>query len=141
MITGMSFGQMTPAVERLVRLMLLLPSEYRHPLWESAGADCDDTTEVSSLRWFVGDTAKMSPQAAPRNLANAVLAVFGSASEKTLQLITDAILDDPSPAYGPKAGAAWVNQALAAAIEVLAQYPSLKEALQEAKDRWTLGAR
>ncbi|GAB2840926.1 hypothetical protein GCM10027176_50950 [Actinoallomurus bryophytorum] len=63
---------MTPAVERLVRLMVLLPG-HDHPLWESVIADCQDTTEVMSMRWFVGDATKMWPEAAPRNLAHAVL--------------------------------------------------------------------
>jgi hypothetical protein len=31
--------QMTPAVERLVRLMVLLPDQHHHPLWESLMAD------------------------------------------------------------------------------------------------------
>jgi hypothetical protein len=46
------------------------------PLWESVAADCGDLTEVMSMRWFVGDAAKMWPEAGPRNLANAVLAVI-----------------------------------------------------------------
>jgi hypothetical protein len=129
---------MTPAVERLVRLMVLLP-EHGHSLWESVIADCGDTTEVMSMRWFVGDAAKMWPEAGPRNLANSVLTVFGAPSEGTLRLISDAILDDfGCGPRGPHAGAAWVAQAAAAAIEVLAQGRGLDGVLQEVKEHWTL---
>ena len=128
-------AKMTPTVERLVRLMVLLP-EHGHPLWESVMTDCGDAAEVMSMRWFVGDAAKMWPEAGPRNLANAVLAVFGAPSETTLQLISDAILH--SSERGPQAGAAWVAQANAAAIEVLAQDRPQDEVLQEVKEHWTL---
>jgi hypothetical protein len=81
----------------------------------------------------------MWPEAGPRNLANAVLTVFGAASEATLRLISDAILDDSGRGpRGPQAGATWVAQANAAAIDVLAQDRDLDEVLQEAKEHWTL---
>jgi hypothetical protein len=129
---------MTPAIERLVRLMILLP-EHDHPLWKSVIADCGDTTEVMSMRWFVGDAAKMWPEAGARNLANAVLTVFGAASEGTLRLISNAILDDFGRGpRGPQAGAAWVAQANAAAIEVLAHDQALDQVLQEVTEKWTL---
>jgi hypothetical protein len=128
-------AKMTPAIERLIRLMVLLP-EHNHPLWKSVIADCGDTTEVMSMRWFVGDAAKMWPEGGPRNLANAVLTAFGAPSEATLRLIADAILHGSG--RGPQAGAAWVAQANAAAIEVLAQDRDLVEVLQQAKEHWTL---
>jgi hypothetical protein len=54
----------------------------------------------------------------PTHLANAVLTVFGAASEDTLRLVGDAIIDDPKRGpRGVQAGAAWVAQANAAAIE------------------------
>lgn len=130
--------QMTPAIERLVRLMVLLPG-HDHPLWESAISDCGDTTEVMSMRWFVGDAAKMWPEAGPPNLANAVLTVFGSPSETTLRHIAAAILDDSGrEPTGPQAGMAWVAQATAAAIDVLAAGPALDDILQDVAARWTL---
>jgi hypothetical protein len=81
--------EMTPAVERLVRLMVLLP-EHTHPLWASLISDCGDNGEVMSMRWFVGDAAKMWPEAGPRNLAEAVLTTFGAAGDATLRLLSDA---------------------------------------------------
>lgn len=83
--------QMTPAVERLVRLMVLLPG-HGHPLWGSLIADCGDEAEVMSVRWFVGDAAKMWPEAGPGNLARAVLTTFTEAGEATLQLLSGALL-------------------------------------------------
>jgi hypothetical protein len=128
--------QMTPAVERLVRLMLLLPSEHHHPLWKGLQADCGDTAEVSAMRWFVGDAARMWPPAGPGNLARAVLMAFGAAGDGTLRLISDAV--SGSSGQGPQAGAAWVSQAIATAAEVLAWERPLDEILQEAQDHWTL---
>jgi hypothetical protein len=79
------------------------------------------------------------PEAGPRNLATAVLTVFAAPSEGTLRLISDAILDDSGRGpRGPQAGAAWVAQASAAAIEVLAQDRGLDEVLHEVKEHWTL---
>jgi hypothetical protein len=127
--------QMTATVERLVRLMVLLP-ESDHPLWGSLIADCGDATEVMSMRWSVGDTAKMWPPAAPGNLAGAVLTVFAAAGEQTLRLLSDAILG--SSGGGPQAGAAWVTQASAAAIDVLAQDRPLEDVLQDVKECWSL---
>lgn len=83
--------QMTPAVERLIRLMVLLP-EHRHPLWKSLIADCGDTTEVMAMRWFVGDSAKMWPEAGPTNLAYAVLTTFAQAGDAMLRLLSGVIL-------------------------------------------------
>lgn len=127
---------MTPAVERLVRLMLLLPAEHPHPLWESVQADCIDAAEVTNLRWLVGDAAGMWPPPAPGNLARAVLTVFGAAGDGTLGLISDAV--SGSSGQGPQAGAAWMSQAMAAAVEVLARERPLDEILQETQDHWTL---
>lgn len=133
--------QMTPAVERLVRLMVLLP-EHGDPLWGGLITDCGDTTEVMSMRWFVGDAAKMWPEAGPVNLAGAVLTTFAEASDATLRLLSAALLRDSArpggSARGPQAGAAWVAQASAAAIEVLAQERSAEELRQEAAEHWSL---
>jgi hypothetical protein len=126
---------MTPAVERLVRLMILLPG-HQHPLWESLIADCGDANEVMSMRWFVGDAARMWPEAGPRNLAEGVLTAFGVASEATLQLLSDAVLGGSGK--GPQAGAAWVVQASAAAIDVMAQHSSAEQVLAEVKEHWSL---
>lgn len=128
---------MTPSIERLVRLMILLPDNVNHPLWESVNDDCGDYGEVMNIRWFVGDAAKMWPEAAPRSLAIAVLTAFGAPSEKTLQLISDALLQGLASG-GPQVGAAWVAQAHAAAIKVLAHDRSLEEVLHDTKERWTL---
>ena len=127
--------QMTATVERLVRLMVLLP-ESDHPVWESLHADCGDATEVTSMRWFVGDAAKMWPPAGPGNLASAVLTVFATAGEQTLRLLSDALLGGSG--RGPQAGAAWVTQASSAAIDVLAQARPLDDVLQDVKERWSL---
>ena len=128
--------QMTPAVERLVRLMLLLPSAHHDPLWKSLEADYDDVPEVMGMRWFVGDAARMWPPAGPGNLARAVLVTFAAAGDATLRLIADAVAGRPG--QGPQAGTAWVSQALAAAAEVVAWERPLEEILQEAQDHWTL---
>jgi hypothetical protein len=80
----------------------------------------------------------MWPPAGPVNLAAAVLTVFGAASEKTLRLLSDSILD--SSGQGPQAGAAWVTQASAAAIEIIAQDRPLDEVLHQVKEHWTLRA-
>jgi len=128
--------QMTPAVERLVRLMLLLPCEHRHPLWDSLAAGCGDLTEVSAMRWFVGDAARMWPPAGPGNLARAVLTAFGTAGDDSLRLISDAVTGRPG--QGPQAGAAWASQATAAAAEILAWERPLDEILQEVQDHWTM---
>lgn len=133
--------QMTPAVEGLVRLMVLLP-EHRHQLWKSLIADCGDTTEVMAMRWFVGDAAKGWPEAGPVNLARAVLTTFAEASEGTLRLLSAVLLQDSErvvgQSRGPAAGAAWVTQASRAAIEVLAQDRTTEELLQEVGEHWTL---
>lgn len=127
--------QMTASVERLVRLMILLP-ESDHPLWNSLITDSGDAAEVMAMRWFIGDAAKMWPPAGPRSLASAVLTVFSAASEQTLRLLSDAILDGSGS--GPQAGAVWVTQASATAIEVLAQEQPLEDVLQVVKERWSL---
>ncbi len=135
--------QMTPAVERLVRLMVLLP-EHDHPLWDSLIGDCGDTTEVMSMRWFVGDSAKMWPEAGPGNLARAVLTTFAPAGDATLRILSEVLLSisrrpgaaDP----GPRAGAAWVAQASVAAIDVLAQELSAEQLLQEVTEHWSLSS-
>jgi hypothetical protein len=133
--------QMTPAVERLVRLMVLLP-EHDHPLWRSLSDDCGDLTEVMSMRWFVGDSAKMWPEAGPVNLARAVLTTFAEAGDATLRLLSGALLElserTSGQARGPVAGAAWVAQASAAAVDVLANELPRDELLQAVKDHWSL---
>lgn len=40
--------KMPPAVERLVRLMILLP-EHKHPLWNSLADDSANTSEVHDV--------------------------------------------------------------------------------------------
>ena len=59
---------MTPAVERLVRPMVMLPGHH-HPLWNSLVADRgdgdDDWAEATAMRWFVGQAAKIWPPAGP----------------------------------------------------------------------------
>jgi hypothetical protein len=65
-----------------------------------------------------------------------VLSTFGAASENTLRLLSDTILDGSG--QGPQAGAAWVTQASAAAIDVLAQGRPREEVLQDVKERWSL---
>jgi hypothetical protein len=128
--------QMTPAVERLVRLMVMLPKQG-HPLWRSLIADCGDTTEVMTMRGFVGDAAKMWPEAGPILLADSVLVTFPQASDATLRLLSHAILTYARPGEpGPHAGAAWVAQASAAAIDVLAQSLPEDELLQVVEKHW-----
>lgn len=56
---GTRVQKMSPAAERLVRLMLLLPSDPREPLWKSATDDCGDLPTVMSIGGWVRDTAKM----------------------------------------------------------------------------------
>jgi hypothetical protein len=133
--------QMTPAVERLVRLMVLLP-EHDHPLWKSLISGCGDTTEVMSMRWFAGDAAKMRPEAGPGNLARAVLTTFAEASDATLGMLSAVLLADSErtagQSRGPRAGAAWAAQASAAAIDVLAQERSAEELLQDVSQHWSL---
>ncbi len=123
-------------MERLVRLMLLLPSEHHDPLWKSLGADCGDGPEVMGMHWFVGDAARMWPPAGPGNLARAVLVTFAAAGDATLRLISNAVAGRPG--QGPQTGAAWVSQALAAAAEVVAWERPLEEIVQEARNHWTL---
>lgn len=127
--------KMTPGVERLVRLMILLPG-HDHTLWDSLMSDCGEPAEVQAMRWFVGDAAKMWPPAGPANLAAAVLATFTAASEATLRILSGALL--PGSPRGPQAGAAWVSQAVAAAVDVLAVSSPLEDVLQTARDHWTL---
>jgi hypothetical protein len=127
--------QMTPAVERLVRLMVLLPGHH-HPLWGSLIADCGDEAEVMSMRWFVGDAAKMWPEAGPGNLARAVLTTFTEAGETTLQFLSGVLLGGSG--RGSQAGAAWVAQASAAAVNVLAQERSEEDLLREVTEHWSL---
>jgi hypothetical protein len=99
-------------------------------------ADCGDGADVTAMRWFVGDAARMWPPAGPGNLARAVLEAFGAAGDTTLRLISDAVLD--SSGQGPQAGTAWVSQVIAAAAEVLTWERPLEEVLQEAQEHWTL---
>ncbi|MBE1609965.1 hypothetical protein [Actinopolymorpha pittospori] len=132
---------MTPPIERLVRLMVLLPCNVKHPLWVSVRADGADLGEVFNIRWFVGQAATMWPPAGPRNLAAAVLIAFDAPSDKTLCLISEAILRETTgqqDGWGPQAGAAWVAQATAAAVEVFAHDRQLDKVLNEVQEHWTL---
>lgn len=130
--------EMSPAVERLVRLMLLLPSDPREPLWDSAADDCGDLPLVMSIGGWVRDTAKMWPEGAPRTLAEMVLTAFGSPSETTLRLLSEAVLVAPPRAgAGTGVGSAWVARACETAIDVLAEADSLKEVLERAKTEWS----
>src|SRR5262245_27432111 len=88
---GMRMQKMPPTVERLVRLMLMLPSDPYGPLWSSVADDCEDPTTVLALHGCVGDTAKMWPEGAPRTMAEMVLTVFGNPSETTLLLLSQAV--------------------------------------------------
>ncbi len=130
---------MTPAMERLVRLMLLIPHDSEHPIWKSMMDDCGDITEVMAMRWFVGDTVKMWPEAGPRNLACAVLTVFDTPSETTLRHLSSALLYnvlEDKQRTGP--GAAWVAEAKATAIRVLADSFHPEQVEHEVKEHWTL---
>lgn len=131
--------QMTPAIERLVRLMVLLP-EHDHALWDSLASDCGDMLEVKTMRWFVGDAARMWPEAGPANLARAVLLTFAQAGNATLEILSAVLLAVAARpgAPGSGAGLAWVNQASAVAIEVLAGELSGDKLLQEVGEHWSL---
>jgi hypothetical protein len=130
--------KMPPAVERLVRLMLMLPSDPHGPLWSSVADDCEDITTVIAIRGWVGDTAKMWPEGAPRTLAEMFLTAFGNPSETTLLLLSQAVgattLRDHA---GTGAGAAWVARALETAIDVLSDADSLEEILERAEAEWS----
>lgn len=126
-----------PAAERLVRLMLLIPSEPSDPLWDSAADDCGDLATIASIRGWVADTAKMWPEGAPRTLAEMVLIVFGNPSENTLRLLSQAVAPTTSnPHLGTGVGAAWVARACETAIDVLAETDSLEYVLERAKTDW-----
>ncbi|MEV2273839.1 hypothetical protein [Nonomuraea africana] len=128
--------KMSPAVERLVRLMLLLPSDPRASLWNSAADDCGDLPTVVSIRGWVRDTAKMWPDGAPRTLAEMVLTVFGNPSETTLRLLSQAVVAPNFRARtGIGVGAAWAARARETAIDVLAEADSLEEVLEPGEDR------
>lgn len=73
---------MTPEVERLVRLMLLLPSDHHPELYKRLMDESGDTAEVMSMRWFVGDAAKMWTPAGSRNFASAVLTAFAAPARR-----------------------------------------------------------
>ncbi|GIH63982.1 hypothetical protein [Microbispora siamensis] len=130
--------EMSPATERLVRLMLLLPSDLRSPLWDSVADDCGDLSTVASIGIWVRDTAKMWPEGAPRTLAEMVLISFGNPSETTLSLLSQAVvtLGGPSANKGTGVGAAWAARACEAAIDVLAEADPLEEVLERAKTDW-----
>jgi hypothetical protein len=125
------------AVEKLVRLMVMLPPDQSEPLWKSVAADCGDNhAEIFSIRWQVGEAARMWPEGAPRTLAEAVLTAFGDSSETTLRLLSEAIL--VRQGAGPQVGAVWAARACEAAIDVLAHADSFEDVLQQAKDKWSL---
>ncbi|MET9246181.1 hypothetical protein [Nonomuraea sp. NPDC003709] len=131
--------KMLPAAERLVRLMLLLPSDPREPLWESAADDCGDLPTVRSIRGWVGDTAKMWPEGAPRTLAEMVLIAFANPKETTLRLLSQVVAPTTSSSHiGTGVGAAWAARACETAIDVLAEVDSLEEVLERAKTDWSL---
>ncbi|MEV4581632.1 hypothetical protein AB0K16_51215 [Nonomuraea jabiensis] len=131
--------KMLPAAERLVRLMLLLPSDPREPLWDSAADDCGDLPTVMSIHGWVGDTAKMWPEGAPRTLAEMVLIAFANPSETTLRLLSQAVAPmGPRDRTGTGIGAAWAARACETAIDVLAEVDSLEEVLERAKADWSL---
>jgi hypothetical protein len=135
----METAEMTGATERLMRLMVQLPSDRDHPLWKSLIADAGSADDVAAMRWFVGDVTFKWRSGAPRDLAKAVLAVFGSASEATLALISAAVLG--SSGQGSRTGAVWVTAASAAAIEVLAGERPFAEVLEVARERWEKSGR
>ncbi|MEV4167473.1 hypothetical protein [Nonomuraea dietziae] len=131
--------KMSPAVERLVRLMLLLPSDPRKPLWNSAADDCGDLPTVMSIHGWVGSTAKMWPEGAPRTLAEMVLIAFGDPSETTLRLLSQALgASAPGAEAGTGIGAAWAARVRETAIDVLAEADPLEEVLERAKADWAL---
>lgn len=124
---------MPPEVERLVRLMLLLPNDpqdelHRHMAFEDPKA--------MSMRWFVGDSARMWPEGGPRALAEDVLTQFAEPSEETLSLISSAISFRATE--NTSIGAEWVKQVRAAAIDVLAFARPLEEILADAREYWSL---
>ncbi|WP_433259628.1 hypothetical protein ACQPYK_48675 (plasmid) [Streptosporangium sp. CA-135522] len=130
--------KMPPAAERLVRLMLLLPSDPREPLWNSAADDCGDLPTVMSIGGWVSDTATMWPEGAPCTLAEMVLIVFGNPSETTLRLLSQAVVaPNPRARTGTSVGAAWAARARETAIDVLAEADSLEEVLERAKTDWS----
>lgn len=131
--------QMTPAIERLVRLMVLLP-EHDHPLSDSLASDCGDMLEVRSMRWFVGDATRMWPEAGPANLARAVLLTFAQAGKATVEILSAVLLTVAARPGAPGSGTgfAWVTQAGAVAIEVLAGELSGEKLLQEVGEHWSL---
>ncbi|MBB5085099.1 hypothetical protein [Nonomuraea endophytica] len=130
---------MSPAVERLVRLMLLLPSDPHEPLWRSVTDDCGDLPTVMSIPGWVRDSAKMWPDGAPRTLAEMVLTVFGNPSDITLRLLSQAV-GATTPRTKARAetgaGTAWATRVREAAIDVLAEAPSREEVLERAESEW-----
>jgi hypothetical protein len=135
---GTRVQTMSPAVERLVRLMLLLPSDPRAPLWDSAADDCGDLPTIYSIGGWVRDTAKMWPEGAPRTLAEMVLIAFGNPSDTTLHLLSRTLVGVPRDTLtGPGVGAAWAARARETAIDVLAEADSLEEVLERAKTDWS----
>lgn len=128
---------MTPAMEHLVRLMLLLPPDMGHPIWASMRADCGNSAEVLSMRGFIKDTVQMWPPAGPKNLASCVLSVFDDPSEETLRHVSAALVfGEARQSMGP--GQAWVDEAKATAVRVLAEIPDHDHLLQLVEDHWTL---
>lgn len=128
---------MTSAMEHLVRLMILIPHEVDHPLWKSMIDDCGGASAVMSMRWFVGDTVKMWPPAGPQNLAATVLTVFDTPSDTTLRLLSQELATDQAR-ESTRPGQAWVDEARATAVRVLAQAPDLDAVLAEVRAHWTL---
>ncbi|MEU5853899.1 hypothetical protein ABZ799_01105 [Nocardiopsis dassonvillei] len=132
-------AKMPPEVERLVRLMLMLPNDPHHELHQRLADESVDASIALAMRWYIGDAAKMWPPAGPRNLAEAVLIVFANPSEGTISLISSAISDEATK--NTSIGAAWVEQVRAAAIDVLAFERPLEDILTEAREHWSLNGR
>lgn len=124
---------MTPAVERLVRLIMLLPHDQRRPVWQSA---TEDTSEAMALRWAVGSAARMWPPGAPRTLAEMTLTVFADPSDTTLHLVSQALIGEKVAGTG--VGSAWAGRVREAAIDVLAEHDPQEDVLAQSREHWTL---
>lgn len=132
-------AKMPPEVERLVRLVLMLPSDPHHELYEHLADEGIDTMLPTEMRWYVDQAARMWPPGGPRNLAEAVLMVFANPSEETLLAISFEISSESLKRTS--IGAAWVEQVRAAAIDVLAFERPLEDILTEAREHWSLNGR
>ena len=137
-------GQMSPELERLVRLIVLLPTDDDSvngggELWDSLWED--SSPGANQLRWYVGYAVRAPTPDNARRLAGWVLEVFGaSLSDKTLRLIAKAAARHGGVSeVGSRVGECWVSQVTAAAIEVLAYASSLDTVLDKVEENWTRG--